>query len=717
MMNDKDEIHMDHGSGMGDELLNRLKKHYKDQRFTDFQIKLNNGVSISCHKIVLDCSSKYFAGLFAFGSMGSGDVQIKSSDMTAFDPGIMQKLCNYFYTGSLAIIWEDLEALAVAADFLQLEEILDDLDEITVSRIVPSNCVHLFKLGHMYNLRKVNLMAFEVLCNNFEEVCQSEEFNLLPYHALKKILESNMLDVNNEDAIFCACAKWCTSDDKREQYWEDLLKMIHVEDCLHHSVPKVLENLENKTGKKLNNPTLKKRSDSQSAGAICDGNSIETEPNCGGVEKETAHSEVANAASDQKEALQSNEAGLKDSDSNTADDPHTASADDTGMCSFDEGQENSKVHPKDEQHVEQTACPTNSDHEESKLDEIKEEIGGNLEPDMKSSEKKRIKGQTIRCLVEVEGNIVYISDKTKRQWKQLTDIPEAFKDIKYDVVFDDFNIYVVGVDEGYNPCSKYDMITDNWEHYSESPRKIIQTGNYCLGIASAGIFIIHSDIAFRYENNDDEFDDCRISNLTLDFLNIENSTWHDSWHDILDNHKLLSYNLSVSSSERVYFLSFKYQKCSGIWEGIFFQVNINGIMMPAGRRKLKYKVLPLPPEPFLEQNLNAMHIRGDYLYLISEAGYVGRFHMETHEWEICCMAPDSLTGEMITRYTSILDRFVCVLENEHSVLEALEFDFKNIEWTKNEVMNLPLEPFMNSNVWNRKVAFMLSVPKTNKQMK
>ena len=83
---------------------------------------------------------------------------------------------EYAYTGTVFISQETVESLLPAANLLQVKLVLKECCSFLESQLDAGNCIGISRFAETYGCHDLCLAATKFICQNFEEVCQTEEF-------------------------------------------------------------------------------------------------------------------------------------------------------------------------------------------------------------------------------------------------------------------------------------------------------------------------------------------------------------------------------------------------------------------------------------------------------------------------------------------------------------------------------------------------------------
>ncbi|KAJ3595221.1 hypothetical protein NHX12_004525 [Muraenolepis orangiensis] len=181
--------------------------------FCDVRLRVGERV-FPVHRLVLAASSPYFCALFSAGMKEADKEEVQ---ILGVDAGIFEVLLDFIYTGGINVSVENVQELMVAADMLQLGEVVSICGEFLKGHIDPSNCVGIFQF--LEQIACMDLLEFteNYIHVHFLEVCVADEFWGLSSDQLGKLLRSEELRIEDEYQVFTAAMDWLHQDVARRR--------------------------------------------------------------------------------------------------------------------------------------------------------------------------------------------------------------------------------------------------------------------------------------------------------------------------------------------------------------------------------------------------------------------------------------------------------------------------------------------------------------------
>uniref|UniRef100_G3PMF0 BTB domain-containing protein n=1 Tax=Gasterosteus aculeatus aculeatus TaxID=481459 RepID=G3PMF0_GASAC len=176
----------------------RLRKE-----FCDAVVRVED-VAFEIHKAILSKCSMYFTALFRRWPPPDRNV----FHIPGVSPRAMQLIIEFAYTGSVAVTEENVQELLLAADQLNVLDVVRSCCDFLAGLLNAENCVGVFQFTDVCFSRELRDRALSYIAGRFEEVVLSEEFLQLSACQLAIILGRDDLNVREESAAFEAVLRW-----------------------------------------------------------------------------------------------------------------------------------------------------------------------------------------------------------------------------------------------------------------------------------------------------------------------------------------------------------------------------------------------------------------------------------------------------------------------------------------------------------------------------
>ncbi|XP_044527943.1 actin-binding protein IPP [Gracilinanus agilis] len=204
-------------------ILAQINEMRSGQDFCDVQLQVGDA-EFRVHRLVLAASSPYFAALFTGGMKESCKDEVQ---ILGIEAGIFQTLLDFIYTGVVNIGVNNVQELIVAADMLQLTEVVDLCCEFLKGQVEPSNCIGIFQFSEQIACHDLLEFTENYIHVHFLEVSGGEEFLALTKDQLIKILRSEELSIEDEYQVFLAAMQWVLKDlSRRKKHVVEVLEPV-----------------------------------------------------------------------------------------------------------------------------------------------------------------------------------------------------------------------------------------------------------------------------------------------------------------------------------------------------------------------------------------------------------------------------------------------------------------------------------------------------------
>lgn len=164
---------------------------------------------ISAHRNILLAANDYFKAMFSPGMKEHGQSEIS---IHCVDGDIMQQLIESFYSGTITIDSDNMQAMMMAAAMLQCVEVQTNCGELCLAILDASNCLGIRQIADLNNMTGLKEAAHAVILDHFEEVAKGDEFKELDVNELCDLLKDSKLRVNGEQDVFNAMIEWIRHD-------------------------------------------------------------------------------------------------------------------------------------------------------------------------------------------------------------------------------------------------------------------------------------------------------------------------------------------------------------------------------------------------------------------------------------------------------------------------------------------------------------------------
>jgi len=192
----------------------------------DATIKVDDW-SFPVHRNILSACSPYFRALFTNLRFDQTDETIS---ITGISADSMAAIIDYAYTRHVKLSWTIIEELLPAADRFLVTGLMKPCCDFLKKSINPENVIGIRNFAKVYSCRELERDAFTFILRKFHEVsANSTEFLNMDVDQLCEILDSDYLNVRNEEMAFDAVIRWIDhAPENRKQEIARLLLCIRL---------------------------------------------------------------------------------------------------------------------------------------------------------------------------------------------------------------------------------------------------------------------------------------------------------------------------------------------------------------------------------------------------------------------------------------------------------------------------------------------------------
>lgn len=145
----------------------------------------------------------------------------------------MQLIIEFAYTGSVSVTEDNAQELLLAADQLNVMDIVQIACDFLGEQLCPKNCIGIFQFTNICFASELQHKAYRCIIDHFEEVVFSEEFLQLSVQELTDILDRDDLNVRKESSVYESILRWITHvPEKRKGHITVLLSKVLYDNFL-----------------------------------------------------------------------------------------------------------------------------------------------------------------------------------------------------------------------------------------------------------------------------------------------------------------------------------------------------------------------------------------------------------------------------------------------------------------------------------------------------
>lgn len=180
----------------------------------------------SAHRTVLAAASPYFNAMFTTGLL---EATKQSIILQSISDRSLATILDFIYGRDIEITRHNVQEVMVAADMIELKELVELCTRFLVKELEPSNAVGIFRFATDHNCVSLLDASKTHIQENFVEVSKGEEFRDLPNGLVSDFLASEFLRVDSEYQVFRGAMNWVEADlSSRRRHIFDVLKFIRL---------------------------------------------------------------------------------------------------------------------------------------------------------------------------------------------------------------------------------------------------------------------------------------------------------------------------------------------------------------------------------------------------------------------------------------------------------------------------------------------------------
>ncbi|XP_057273499.1 kelch repeat and BTB domain-containing protein 12 [Pezoporus wallicus] len=206
-------------------LLEQVKRMKESAEIIDV-VLVAEGEKFPCHKVVLAAFSPYFKAMFTCGLVECTQREVVLYDISAESVAV---LLTYMYSAELHLTNHNVQTVALAAYFMQMEEVFSPCQKYMMDHMDASNCVGIYYFASHIGAEDLSDQARKYLYQHFAEVSLQEEILEIEFQQLLTLIKSDDLNISREENILDLVIRWVKHSRKsREEHLIELLKQVRL---------------------------------------------------------------------------------------------------------------------------------------------------------------------------------------------------------------------------------------------------------------------------------------------------------------------------------------------------------------------------------------------------------------------------------------------------------------------------------------------------------
>ncbi|XP_070542047.1 kelch-like protein 26 [Ptychodera flava] len=197
------------------DVLRSMAEMWKQKQLNDVVLVVGKH-RFGAHKLVLAACSGYFRRIFAENSALESEAENQFvCTLHGISYRAVEALLESMYMARLNVDGQNVEELLHASHYLQVPFALNVCSEHIKRNLTVESCLRTLALVSNLELVDLEETTLKLAAETFSKVSDLEDFLLLPYEPLKKLLCRDDIIVDSELQVFKALVKWMEYDRRR----------------------------------------------------------------------------------------------------------------------------------------------------------------------------------------------------------------------------------------------------------------------------------------------------------------------------------------------------------------------------------------------------------------------------------------------------------------------------------------------------------------------
>ncbi|KGL84578.1 Kelch repeat and BTB domain-containing protein 12, partial [Tinamus guttatus] len=206
-------------------LLEQVKRMKESAEIIDV-VLVAEGEKFPCHRVVLAAFSPYFRAMFTCGLAECTQREVVLHDTSAESVSV---ILGYMYSAELLLTSQNVQTVAVAAYFMQMEDVFGICQKYMMDHMDASNCVGIYYFAKQIGAEDLSDQAGKYLYQHFAEVSLQEEILEIEVQQLLALIKSDDLNVSREESILDLVIRWVNHSRKaRVGHLIELLQQVRL---------------------------------------------------------------------------------------------------------------------------------------------------------------------------------------------------------------------------------------------------------------------------------------------------------------------------------------------------------------------------------------------------------------------------------------------------------------------------------------------------------
>lgn len=209
----------------GQKILSVLQSFREQNVFYDFKIIMKEEI-IPCHRCVLAACSDFFRAMFEVNMKERDDGSVTITNLSS---KAVKAFLDYAYTGKTRITDDNVEMFFQLSSFLQVSFLSKACSDFLIKSISLVNCLHLLSLSDSYGSAQLFSHTLYFVQHHFHLLYKSSDFLEMNFGVLQKCLESDELNVPEEEMVLKAVLTWIKYNlESRQKHLPHLITKVRL---------------------------------------------------------------------------------------------------------------------------------------------------------------------------------------------------------------------------------------------------------------------------------------------------------------------------------------------------------------------------------------------------------------------------------------------------------------------------------------------------------
>lgn len=205
------------------DLCRQLHVYQKEGHMCDVELTTGSHV-VHAHRVVLAVRSSYFDTMFTGDFQERWQPRVDLSGSIQSEEALMA-IVNFMYTGEITVSSANMEDILGAASLLMMDDVKNHCGQFMITNLSPVNCIHIWALADMYNLKDVGAICKAIACSRFRDLIQHRRSILEtsgPF--MVKLVREGVMDFLSPSELNSLMSRWLEHSPANRA--EDCIKMV-----------------------------------------------------------------------------------------------------------------------------------------------------------------------------------------------------------------------------------------------------------------------------------------------------------------------------------------------------------------------------------------------------------------------------------------------------------------------------------------------------------